>query len=118
LVDKIEPTISLSVHYNSLPDGGQPDKVKGFSTYWYHAQAQGLANFLHSYVTQYGNRPQYGVTWDNLALARPAEAPSVLLELGFISNPDEFEWITNPTAQQQMAKTLASGVTQWLTTVN
>jgi N-acetylmuramoyl-L-alanine amidase len=118
LVDKIEPTISLSVHYNSLPDGGQPDKVKGFSTYWYHAQAQGLANFLHSYVTQYGNRPQYGVTWDNLALARPAEAPAVLLELGFISNPDEFEWITNPSAQQQMAKTLASGVTQWLTTVN
>jgi N-acetylmuramoyl-L-alanine amidase len=118
LVDKIEPTISLSVHYNSLPDGGQPDKVKGFSTYWYHAQAQGLANFLHSYVTQYGGRPQYGVTWDNLALARPAESPSVLLELGFMSNPDEFEWITNPTAQQQMAKTLASGVTQWFTTVN
>ncbi len=118
LVDKIEPTISLSVHYNSLPDGGQPDRVKGFSTYWYHAQAQGLANFLHSYVTQYGGRPQYGVTWDNLALARPAESPSVLLELGFMSNPDEFEWITNPTAQQQMAKTLASGVTQWFTTVN
>jgi N-acetylmuramoyl-L-alanine amidase len=118
LVDKIEPTLSLSVHYNSLPDGGQPDKVKGFSTYWYHAQAQGLANFLHTYVTQYGSRPQYGVTWDNLALARPAEAPSVLLELGFMSNPDEFEWITNPQAQQQMAKTLASGITQWLTTVN
>jgi N-acetylmuramoyl-L-alanine amidase len=118
LVDKIQPTLSLSVHYNSLPDGGQPDKIKGFSTYWYHAQAQGLANFLHSYVTQYGGRPQYGVTWDNLALARPAEAPSVLLELGFISNPEEFEWITNPQAQQQMAKTLASGITQWLTTVN
>ncbi len=118
LVDKIEPTISLSVHYNSLPDGGQPDKVKGFSTYWYHAQAQGLANFLHTYVTQYGGRPQYGVTWDNLALARPAEAPSVLLELGFISNPEEFEWITNSNAQQQMAKTLASGVTQWFSTMN
>jgi N-acetylmuramoyl-L-alanine amidase len=118
LVDKLQPTLSLSVHYNSLPDGGQPAKIKGFSTYWYHAQAQGLANFLHSYVTQYGGRPQYGVTWDNLALARPAAAPSVLLELGFISNPEEFEWIVNPEAQQQMAKTLASGVTQWLATVN
>lgn len=118
MVEKIEPTISLSLHYNSLPDGTDPNKVKGFSSYWYHAQAQGLANFLHTYVVQYGNRPRYGVTWDNLALARPAAAPAVLLELGFMSNPEEFEWVSNPAAQQQMAKVLANGITQWMMTVN
>jgi N-acetylmuramoyl-L-alanine amidase len=118
MVHDLEPTVSLSIHYNSLPDGAEPAKIKGFSTYWYHPQAQGLANFLHSYVTQYGGRPQYGVTWNNLALARPAEAPSVLLELGFMSNPEEFEWITNPQAQQEMAKTLANGLSQWLMTMN
>jgi N-acetylmuramoyl-L-alanine amidase len=118
MVDKIEPTISLSLHYNSLPDGADPTKVKGFSTYWYHSQAQGLANFLHTYVVQYGNRPRYGVTWDNLALARPAAAPAVLLELGFMSNPEEFEWVSNPEAQQQMAKVLANGITQWMMTVS
>jgi N-acetylmuramoyl-L-alanine amidase len=118
MVRNLEPTLALSVHYNSLPDGGEPAKVKGFSTYWYHSQAQGLANFLHSYVTQQGGRPRYGVTWDNLAMARPAEAPAVLLELGFMSNPEEFEWISNPEAQQQMAKTLAKAVAQWLMTVS
>jgi N-acetylmuramoyl-L-alanine amidase len=118
LVEKLEPTVSLSIHYNSLPDGADPIKSKGFSTYWYHSQAQGLANFLHTYVVQYGSRPRYGVTWDNLALARPAAAPAVLLELGFMSNPDEFEWITNPEAQQQMSKVLANGITQWLLTVS
>jgi N-acetylmuramoyl-L-alanine amidase len=56
------------------------------------------------------------VIWDNLALARPAAAPSVLLELGFMSNPEELQWISNPQAQQQMAKTLASGITQWFMT--
>jgi N-acetylmuramoyl-L-alanine amidase len=40
------------------------------------------------------------------------------LELGFMSNPEEFEWITNPQAQQEMAKTLANGLTQWLMTMN
>jgi N-acetylmuramoyl-L-alanine amidase len=118
LVEKIEPTISLSIHYNSLPVGTDPLKVKGFSVFWYHSQAQGLAAFLHNYVAQYGDRPQYGVIWDNLALVRPAAAPSVLLELGFMSNPDEFQWISDPQAQQQMAKTLASGITQWFKTVN
>ncbi len=116
IVEQLEPTISLSVHYNSSPDDVNPSKAKGFSVFWYHSQAQGLASFLHTYTTQYADRPQYGVIWDNLALARPAAAPSVLLELGFMSNPEELQWISNPQAQQQMAKTLASGITQWLMT--
>jgi N-acetylmuramoyl-L-alanine amidase len=114
MVENLEPTISISVHYNSLPDGKDPLKSKGFSTYWYHSQAQGLADFLHNYVVDYGSRPRYGVKWDNLALARPAAAPSVLLELGFMSNPEELEWIANQTAQQQMSQVLAKGITQWL----
>jgi N-acetylmuramoyl-L-alanine amidase len=116
IVEQLEPTISLSVHYNSSPEDVNPSKAKGFSVFWYHSQAQGLASFLHTYTTQYADRPKYGVIWDNLALARPAAAPSVLLELGFMSNPEELQWISNPQAQQQMAKTLASGITQWFMT--
>jgi N-acetylmuramoyl-L-alanine amidase len=118
IIENLEPTLSLSVHYNSLPAGSDPAKAKGFSVFWYHTQAQGLATFLDTYVTQVAARPQYGVIWDNLALARPAAAPAVLLELGFISNPEEFQWISDPQAQQQMAKTLASGISQWLMTVS
>jgi N-acetylmuramoyl-L-alanine amidase len=116
IVEQLEPTISLSVHYNSSPDDVNSSKAKGFSVFWYHSQAKSLASFLHTYTTQYADRPQYGVIWDNLALARPAAAPSVLLELGFMSNPEELQWISNPQAQQHMAKTLASGITQWFMT--
>jgi N-acetylmuramoyl-L-alanine amidase len=113
IIDNLEPTIALSVHHNSLPDGGNPD-TKGFSTFWYHAQAQSLAMYIHNYVVKDTGRPSYGVLWDNLALARPASAPSVLLEWGFMSNPSEFELISDPLEQQKMAKSIANGVTQWL----
>jgi N-acetylmuramoyl-L-alanine amidase len=113
IIDNLEPTIALSVHHNSLPDGGNPD-TKGFSTYWYHGQAQSLAMSIHNYVVKDTGRPSYGVLWDNLALARPASAPSVLLEWGFMSNPSEFEQISDPLEQQKMAKSIANGVTQWL----
>ncbi|WP_373539498.1 N-acetylmuramoyl-L-alanine amidase [Chamaesiphon sp.] len=115
IIDNLEPTLALSVHHNSLPDGGNPD-TKGFSTYWYHAQAQSLAMYLHNYVVKDTGRPSYGVFWDNLALARPVSAPSVLLEWGFMSNPSEFELIANPQEQQKMAKSIADGITQWLLT--
>ena len=113
IIDNLEPTLSLSVHHNSLPDGGNPD-TKGFSTFWYHPQAQSLAMYLHNYVVKDTGRPAYGVFWDNLALARPSSAPSVLLEWGFMSNPSEFELIANPQEQQKMAKSIAEGITQWL----
>jgi N-acetylmuramoyl-L-alanine amidase len=38
----------------------------------------------------------------------------VLLELGFMINPTEFEWIVNPQAQEQLAETLADGVAEWV----
>jgi N-acetylmuramoyl-L-alanine amidase len=113
IIDNLEPTLALSVHHNSLPDGGNPD-TKGFSTFWYHPQAQSLAMYLHNYVVKETGRPSYGVFWDNLALARPTSAPSVLLEWGFMSNPSEFEQIANPLEQQKMAKSIANGITQWL----
>jgi N-acetylmuramoyl-L-alanine amidase len=113
IIDNLEPTLALSVHHNSLPDGGNPD-TRGFSTFWYHPQAQSLAMYLHNYVVKATGRPAYGVFWDNLALARPSSAPSVLLEWGFMSNPSEFELIANPQEQQKMAKSIADGITQWL----
>jgi N-acetylmuramoyl-L-alanine amidase len=113
IIDRLEPAIAISIHYNSLPDEGDAFNTKGFGAFWYHPQAHGLAVFLHNYVVKKMNRPSYGVFWDNLALVRPATAPSVLLELGFMSNPFEFEWVVNPQEQQKLAVILADGITQW-----
>lgn len=112
-INKQEPAVALSIHYNALPDNGDAINTKGVGTFWYHPQAHSLAVFLHNYLVQKLGRPSYGIYWNNLALTRPAIAPSVLLELGFMINPVEFEWITNPQEQQKLADTLADGITEW-----
>jgi N-acetylmuramoyl-L-alanine amidase len=117
IINRLEPAIALSIHYNSLPDYGQPEKTKGVGMFWYHPQAHGLAVFLHNYLVDKLGRPSYGVFWNNLALARPESAPSVLLELGFMSNPQEFEWIMNPQQQQQLSVALADGIVGWFKSV-
>lgn len=114
IIAKIRPTLAISLHYNALPDGGDAEKTKGISTYWYHPQAHDLAVYLHNYLTEKLNRPSYGVYWNNLALTRPQVAPTVLLELGFIINPEEFEWIVNPQAQKKLAATIADAIENWL----
>ena len=117
IINTEEPAIALSIHYNSLPDNGDAEKTKGFGTFWYHPQSHSLAVFLQNYVVKKLSKPSYGVFWNNLALTRPHAAPAVLLELGFMSNPYEFEEIVNPQAQKKMANTLADGITEWFKTV-
>jgi N-acetylmuramoyl-L-alanine amidase len=114
VINQQEPAIALSVHYNALPDDGDALNTSGVGTFWYQAQSQDLAIFLHRYLAKQLRRPSYGVFWNNLALTRPTVTPCVLLELGFMINPQEFEWITNASAQKQLAATLAEGIVVWL----
>ncbi|MFP4222057.1 MAG: N-acetylmuramoyl-L-alanine amidase [Phormidium sp.] len=114
MIQKAEPTLALSLHYNALPDSGDAENTAGIGTFWYHPQAQDLAVFLYRHLVNDLNRPEYGVFWANFALTRPQIAPSVLLELGFMINPDEYEWIMDEQEQQRLALSLADGIEAWL----
>ncbi|WPF89696.1 N-acetylmuramoyl-L-alanine amidase [Cyanobacterium aponinum AL20118] len=118
MIRNVNPTVALSIHYNALPDGGNAEKTKGVSTFWYHPQAQDLAVYLHNYLINQLDRDSAGIFWNNLALTRPHQSPTVLLELGFMINPEEFEWITNSSAQKQLAFTLADGIQNWILSKN
>jgi len=117
MIDKIQPDLALSIHYNALPDSGDAEKTKGISTFWYNTQAHEPAMFLHNYLVTKLNRPNAGILWNNLALTRPHSAPAILLELGFMINPEEFEWISNAQAQEKLADTLAQGVREWFAAI-
>lgn len=114
IIAQNEPTIALSVHYNALPDSGDAENTAGVGMFWYHPQSRDLAEYLHDRLVSDLNRPSYGVFWANFALARPTIAPSVLLELGFAINPEEYEWIRDPRSQQELAVVLADAIADWI----
>lgn len=117
MIDKIKPDLAISIHYNALPDDGDAEHTQGISTFWYNTQAQAPAMFLHNYLIEKLDRPNAGTFWNNLALTRPHTAPTILLELGFMINPEEFEWITDEQEQEKLAETLAQGIKEWFLTV-
>ena len=112
-IDRLKPDLAISVHYNALPDSGDAENTKGISTFWYNAQAHAPAMFLHDYLVENLGREDAGTFWNNLALTRPHTAPAILLELGFMINPEEFEWITNEAEQEKLVDTLAEGIKEW-----
>ncbi len=113
MINDLKPAIALSLHYNALPDDGDALNTSGIGVFWYNPPAHDLAVFLHNYLIEKLDRPSYGVFWNTLALTRPHTTLAVLLELGFMIHPTEFDWIIDSQAQAQLADTLAEGIQRW-----
>ncbi|MCE3235713.1 MAG: cell wall hydrolase/autolysin [Vampirovibrio sp.] len=104
----------LSIHHNALPDGRDPLKAEGASCFYYHAFAKPVADALLAGLTD--NRgscftvPNYGLFYDSLYMTRIHQAVAVLVEIGFFTNPAEFERLIDSAFQQEAAQRLASAL--------
>ena len=106
--------ILLSIHNNSLPDGRNPYKEHGTSSYYYHSQSLPLAKILQKALLEDLNFNDFGIFWSSFALTRPPEVLAVLMEIGFMINPDEYDSIIDPAFQDKIAASIARGLEYFL----
>lgn len=102
----------VSLHANAIPDGKSPVGVRGIATFYSHDHAEFLATALHRAllaaapsVGDDGLRPAA-----NLALTRPTSQPSVLLELGYLTHPQNLRVLHSPQGQDNYARAIAAGL--------
>lgn len=106
--------LCVSIHANALPDGADPNKKRGTSVFYYHNQAKPLAeNILSSMTTELGTQNDK-VQQASLALVRPTGAVSVLVEVGYIINPEDYALLTDRSFQINCAKAIADGIENYL----
>lgn len=109
-----DATLLISIHANALPDGGDPIKCRGTSIYYYHNQAKPLAdNILESMTTQLGTQNDK-VRQGSLALVRPTSSVSVLIEVAYIINPDDYALLLDEGFRQNCAKAIADGIEKYI----
>jgi len=104
----------LSVHNNSLPDGRNPWTEHGTSSYYYHPQSREFANTTRAATVEEVGLPDYNTRWQNLALCRPSRYPAMLMEVGFVINPDEYALLISNEGQERAALGIAKGVRSFL----
>lgn len=63
-----------------------------------------LAKMMQKHVCKAANRPNKGVHQQNLAVLRMASMPACLIELGYISTPDEEQMLNNPKKVDDIAR--------------
>ena len=105
------PDLLISIHLNSSSD---PIHVAGTSTFYRHVGFRNLSYDIYKRMLElglkdYGNNGSF-----NFMLNSPVEYPNALVEMLFISNPEDEMKILDEDFQQQIADKIVLGIKDFL----
>lgn len=103
--------IFLSIHHNSSANSD----LSGTTTYYYRKTLYDvvLAQCLQDAMVRGGGLDNIGVRTANFFVVKNTWMPAALLEVGFISNPQEEQTLGSPAFQQRMALAIVAGIDQF-----
>lgn len=116
LFNKYDNAIALSIHQNQFTQSQYNGAQMFYSTT--NALSESLARSMQSaFVTnlQPDNTREIKPTGKDLYLIFYAECPSVMIECGFLSNPEESLLLQEDEYQSKVAFTIFSGLNQFIT---
>lgn len=106
--------IFVSIHNNALPDSLAHLKSTGSEIYYFYPQSKPLAqSILKSLTTETGLKDN-GVKAQSFAVIRNTNCPAVLVEIGYIINPDDNAKLVNPEFQEKTAEAIVHGLENYL----
>lgn len=114
LAEVAQADLFVSLHYNALPDGVNPDKNRGSSTYYFHPQSYPLAQSILRSMLKRLKLPNFGLFYDNLSVCRITSMPSVLIEPAFIMHPLEEALILDPDFREKTAEAIVAGIEEFV----
>lgn len=101
-------SILVSIHHNALDRSG----VNGIETYYLRPDSERLASTLHRSIVASSGGTDRGVRRARFFMVRvtPTTMPSVLLELGYMTNPAEASRLATDEYQTILAQSIANGI--------
>ncbi|UJL48265.1 N-acetylmuramoyl-L-alanine amidase [Virgibacillus sp. NKC19-16] len=103
----MDTDVFLSLHYNSVPE---LPEVTGAETYYYHEQNKELASYVQKEIIKETEADNRGTTNENLFVIRQSLKPSLLLELGFISNAEKESLLETNAYQKKLVTGIVNGL--------
>jgi len=114
LAEALNPDFLISLHHNAIPDGVNPFKSRGTSTYYFHPQSYELARLVQKKLLQEFKLPDFGLFYDNLAMCRPTPMPAILVEPAFMMHPDEERLIMTKKYPRRCAAAIIDALEEYL----
>jgi N-acetylmuramoyl-L-alanine amidase len=105
-------TLLVSIHANALDRSG----INGIETYYLRPDSAELATTLHRSLVRATGAADRGVRRARFFMVRetPTGMPSVLLELGYLTNPTEGRKLATAEYQAILSRAIADGIEAFL----
>lgn len=110
IANSLGPDLFVSIHHNSFQDW---PSVSGVETFYYRTDSLEPAEILHEKLlaaTQFNDR---GVMVSEYKVVKYTTMPSVLLEIGYLSNPTQEKILVKPEFQDTVAAAIAEGIREY-----
>ena len=113
-VDKTPPNAALfvSIHCNAFSNPA----THGMETYYYHGSVEGqrLATLLNEELENFGGLANRGVKPANFYVLKHSLVPASLVELAFVTNPEEESLLADESYQEQLALAITRAIKRYL----
>ena len=103
--------VFVSIHIDSIAN----PKIDGVTAYYYVGSDKSLllAHMLHQATLNSLSIPDRGVRANNFYVTAHTTMPSVLMEMGYISNEHRLKMLTSKWAPKSIAKSLFNGLVDY-----
>lgn len=109
---KVGADIFLSIHANAVPTK-RASVVKGFSAYIQNANNLTLAKSIRDRMVQNLGMNDMKVHFDDFYVTRGTWGLYMLLEMGFLTHPEEYKDLANPNFQEKQAVEIANAIAEY-----
>src|SRR5579863_8740998 len=105
-----DPQLLVSIHLNSA----NSDTVQGTSTYYRYIGFRPLSVAILNRMLTLGLKEFGNVGNFNFSLNGPTDYPNALVEVAFLSNPEDEKKILKPVFRKAVAQKIYLGIMDWL----
>lgn len=113
-MDSEQPDMVVSIHQNSYIDSS----AKGAQVFYYSESEEGkkLAEILQKNLIEIADQENNRVAKANTSyyILKNTSAPTVIVECGFLSNPEEESRLISASYQEKLVEALQKGICEYL----
>ncbi|WP_208588701.1 N-acetylmuramoyl-L-alanine amidase family protein [Gracilibacillus suaedae] len=106
----LDADLFLSIHANTYSD----PSVSGTETFYYDQNSKPLADTIHKHLVNATGYNDRGVKQENFFVLKDTNMPAVLLEIGYLTNPQDEQKMMTDVFQQSVAEAITDGINEYL----
>lgn len=113
LINMTKPALTVSIHQNSFSD----QRVKGPQVFYYTSskKSKEVAELLQKFLNKMEpNNAREAKANNTYYMLKRTEVPTVIVECGFLSSPEDEAKLLDEKYQEKVAKTLCDGIIESL----